>query len=88
MPKYLCVRVSFLDPVPTYHGSGDQGEPEWPPSPLRLYQALLDASASLWRGEQFEVRTADPRVARGVPAASSRGTGMPCWFTVSDRRTQ
>ena len=56
MPKYLCVRVSFLDPVPTYHGSGDQGEPEWPPSPLRLYQALLDASASLWRGEQFEVR--------------------------------
>ncbi len=55
MPKYLCVRGSFLDPVPTYHGSGDQGEPEWPPSPLRLYQAFLDASASLWRGEQFEV---------------------------------
>jgi len=56
MANYLCVKVTFLDPVPTFHGSRGPGEPEWPPSPLRLYQALLDASASLWRGEQFEVR--------------------------------
>ncbi len=40
MTSYLCISVTFLDPL--YHGrlNGDRTA-EWPPSPLRLYQALL-----------------------------------------------
>jgi CRISPR-associated protein Csb2 len=46
MPSYFCVSVTFLDPA--FHGRGDGGEPEWPPSPLRLFQALAAASAARW----------------------------------------
>ncbi len=51
MPSYLCISVTFLDPA--FHGRGDGGEPEWPPSPLRLFQALVAAAATRWRGPQF-----------------------------------
>jgi len=37
--KYLCISITFLDPL--FHGQGDGYEPEWPPSPMRLFQALL-----------------------------------------------
>lgn len=36
---YFCVSIRWLDP--RYHGQKADGEPEWPPSPLRLYQAML-----------------------------------------------
>ena len=49
MSKLLCVTIRFLDPEPTFNGKRDGGEPEWPPSPLRLFQALVDAAASRWR---------------------------------------
>lgn len=44
MISVLCLTVRFLDPVASYHGQGDNGEPEWPPSPLRLFQAMVAAS--------------------------------------------
>jgi CRISPR-associated protein Csb2 len=53
MPASLCLTVRFLDPVPTFHGRGDGGKPEWPPSPLRLFQSLVAAAAARWRGSQF-----------------------------------
>lgn len=40
----LCITVRFLQPY--YHGRGDSGRPEWPPSPLRLFQALVAAAAA------------------------------------------
>ncbi len=43
MSDYLCIAVTFLDP--RYHGRGDGGVPEWPPSPLRLLQALVAANS-------------------------------------------
>lgn len=46
MPRFLCVSVTFLNPDPVFHGRGDRGEPEYPPSPLRLFQALVAASAA------------------------------------------
>ncbi len=46
MPDHLCFSVRFLDGA--FHGRADQGEPEWPPSPLRLFQALVAASAARW----------------------------------------
>lgn len=41
--SYLCISVTFLDG--TYHGRGNRGEPEWPPSPLRLFQAMVAAAS-------------------------------------------
>lgn len=35
----LCISVHWLDD--RYHGQNANGEPEWPPSPLRLFQAML-----------------------------------------------
>ena len=42
MEHYLCISVAFLDPL--YHGKGDSERPEWPPSPMRLFQAMLAGS--------------------------------------------
>lgn len=43
----LRITVLFLDGE--FHGRGDNGESEWPPSPLRLFQALTNAAARLGR---------------------------------------
>ena len=45
MPEHLRISVRFLDRE--FHGRGDDGETEWPPSPLRLFQALTNAAARL-----------------------------------------
>lgn len=42
MTRHLCVSVTLLDPL--FHGKGDDDEPEWPPSPMRLFQALVAGS--------------------------------------------
>lgn len=49
----LSITLRFLDPVPQFHGQGDGGNPEWPPSPLRLFQSLLSASANRWRNSPY-----------------------------------
>jgi CRISPR-associated protein Csb2 len=48
MARHLCISVRFIDPSdrPLFHGRSDGGAPEWPPSPLRLFQALVAASAA------------------------------------------
>ena len=46
MPTFLCITVRFLQPY--CHGRGDGGDPEWPPSPLRLFQAMVASSAGRW----------------------------------------
>jgi len=43
MSEYFCISVKFLDP--RFHGRGDGGRPEWPPSALRLFQAIVAANA-------------------------------------------
>lgn len=50
MANKLCINVQFLQPYS--HGRADGGEPEWPPSPLRLFQALVAASAGRWNERQ------------------------------------
>ncbi len=48
---WFSLTVRFLDPV--FHGRRDGGEPEWPPSPLRVFQALLAAAAARGRSEEL-----------------------------------
>lgn len=50
MTQYLCISVTFLDPL--FHGKGDDG-PEWPPSPMRLFQALLAGARTGCRGNEW-----------------------------------
>ncbi len=57
MSSYLCLSVIFLDPE--FHGRRGNGQPEWPPSPLRFYQALVAASAARW-GERQRLEYAVP----------------------------
>ncbi|HEY9870486.1 MAG TPA: type I-U CRISPR-associated protein Csb2 [Candidatus Obscuribacterales bacterium] len=46
MPMHLCVSIRLLDR--RFHGRKDRrGAPEWPPSPLRLFQALVAAAVRL-----------------------------------------
>jgi CRISPR-associated protein Csb2 len=42
----FCITIRFLQPFS--HGRGDGEEPEWPPSPLRLFQALVASAAGRW----------------------------------------
>ncbi len=43
MSRYFVLSFRFLSPW--FHGRGDEGAPEWPPSPLRAFQAVVAASA-------------------------------------------
>ncbi len=43
--QFFLISIRFLGDE--FHGRGDQGEPEWPPSPLRLFQALVATNARL-----------------------------------------
>jgi CRISPR-associated protein Csb2 len=45
MPTILKISVRFL--LDEFDGRGDGGEPEWPPSPLRLFQTLTNSAARL-----------------------------------------
>lgn len=44
MTTALCISITFLDR--RYHGRGDGRSPEWPPSPMRLLQALVAGNGS------------------------------------------
>lgn len=42
MSRHLLLSFRFLSPW--FHGTGDEGAPEWPPSPLRAFQAVVAAA--------------------------------------------
>lgn len=60
MTNTLCLSFRFIQPYPLYHGRTDGDAPEWPPSPLRAFQALLNAACLRVRGTPLppEVRSA------------------------------
>ena len=60
MPSSFCITIRYMQPYA--HGRGDRGEPEWPPSPLRLFQALAAASAGFWN-ERMRLAYAVPALA-------------------------
>ena len=50
--SHLLLTIRFLDA--RYHGKADAGEPEWPPSPMRLFCALLAGAKSSWSDRRRE----------------------------------
>lgn len=80
MADHLCISIRFLGGA--FHGRADHGEPEWPPSPLRLYQAVVAASAARWN-ERGRLQHADaalrwleqlsPPVIAAPPARETQG---------------
>ncbi len=73
----LCITVRFLSG--TYHGRDRDGGQEWPPSPLRLFQALVAAAggrrtdaerdALRWLEGQFvppDILAPEPRAIGGI----------------------
>jgi CRISPR-associated protein Csb2 len=55
MPSHLGLTFRFLDPA--FHGRRDGGELEWPPSPLRAFQALVAAAAARSRSGGLPLAT-------------------------------
>lgn len=51
MKPNLCISIRFIHPEPRFHGRRDREEPEWPPSPMRVLQALLNAAFLRARGK-------------------------------------
>jgi CRISPR-associated protein Csb2 len=51
MPTFRLT-IRFIDAA--FHGRADSGAPEWPPSPLRAFQALVAAAAARWGPDRFE----------------------------------
>src|SRR5690242_9582663 len=45
MKPDLCISIRFIQPFPLFHGRRDAEQPEWPPSPMRAFQALLNAAS-------------------------------------------
>lgn len=50
----ITIHVKFLDSM--FRGRDFQGEPEWPPSPARLFSALVAgaANAGVYEGEVLQ----------------------------------
>ena len=50
MKPSLCISIRFIQPFPLFHGRADADEPEWPPSPMRVFQALLNSACLRTQG--------------------------------------
>src|SRR5258708_19482824 len=68
MPLHFALSIHFLDP--RFHGRGDGGLPEWPPSPLRVFQALVAAAGTRRRGENLAAEAPALRWLEGLSEKS------------------
>lgn len=71
MPTILKISVRFL--LDEFDGRGDGSEPEWPPSPLRLFQTLTNSAARLGMANFASVlehleTLPPPTIAASIPA--------------------
>ncbi|WP_437715195.1 type I-U CRISPR-associated protein Csb2 [Sorangium sp. So ce448] len=88
MPSELRVTVHFLQPYS--HGRGEDGHPEWPPSPLRLFQALVASSVGRQGDPERRARTVaalrwlERQAAPEIVAPPAVPTGSPYRLFVPD----
>lgn len=53
MTSHLLISVTFLQPMCHARlGKEDAAPNEWPPSPLRLFQAMVAGAAARWAGDE------------------------------------
>jgi len=88
MSDYLSITIRYLQPLSHCRGDGDS--PEWPPAPLRLFQALISAAAAHWN-EREQLRTAAPALrwlqqtsAPEIIACAAVPSTVPTQFYVPD----
>jgi len=88
MTPCFCISVRFLQPYS--HARDENGDPEWPPSPLRLIQSLVAASAGRWN-ERTVLATAVPALrwleslpAPRIVAARAKASKSPYRLYVPD----
>jgi len=53
MKPDFCISIRFIHPFPLFHGRRDADQPEWPPSPMRVFQSLLNAASLRARGRSL-----------------------------------
>lgn len=82
MSTRLRITVRFLQPY--CHARGDGDAPEWPPSPLRLFQALVNAAAAHFNQRDTLTAAADTLAwleslpAPDILAPVARPADRPC----------
>lgn len=88
MSDYLRFTIRFLQPL--VHGRCDGGGPEWPPSPLRLFQALVAAAAAR-SNERQRIESAAPALlwlqelpSPEIVACEGVASDVPTQFYVPD----
>lgn len=52
MKENFCITARFVQPFPVFHGLDNHGENEWPIHPLRLFQAIVNASRDKLSNEE------------------------------------
>lgn len=83
MRRYLALSVTFL--LPVYHGRRSEDEAEWPPSPLRLFQALVCSEKRRATPAEFcaTVRPALEWLTRSAPVIDAPATTPGQHFRLS-----
>ena len=82
----FVLSIRFLTPL--FHGRKDGGEPEWPPSPMRLFQALVAASTrtgalSAQSSAAFEWLEHQSTISPPIIIAPARVTPTPPGYCLS-----
>ena len=67
-PSSLCISIRFLQSM--CHARGDLEQPEWPPSPLRVFQSLVAAAAARWNERERIEHAADCASLDGAAAST------------------
>lgn len=88
MADFLRISVRYLQPLA--HGRTSGGEPEWPPSPLRLFQAVVAAAAAKYN-ERCQLESTLPALhwlencpLESIIASSAEVSKVPAQFYVPD----
>jgi CRISPR-associated protein Csb2 len=79
MPSHLHISVTFLQP--TCHarlGKEDAALNEWPPSPLRLFQAMVAGAAARWAGDDSSIRGGGGALTAAAPVAALKWLESRC----------
>ncbi|HXG63029.1 MAG TPA: type I-U CRISPR-associated protein Csb2 [Planctomycetota bacterium] len=80
--RHLVISVTFLQPMCHARlGKGETAPNEWPPSPLRLFQAMVAGAAARWAGAAGPVQLGGITLTSDVPVAALKWLENLCSVT-------